>query len=305
MAADENIQGVWAPALTPLDDRGAPDPARSVEHINWLLDQGCHGIALFGTTGEATSFSVGERQAMLEGLLAADIDPKRLMVGSGCAAVTDSIALTAHACANGCTDVLVLPPFYYKGVSDDGLFAAYAEVIERVGDERLGVFLYNFPKQTALPISLALTERLLSAYPKTIRGIKDSSGDAASTRAYLENFPELAIFPGNELLMSEMMALGGAGTITATANVNAAAIRRAYDAARAGDPEAGALQAAIGETRRLIQGFPMIPALKEIVAGLRGDPGWLRLRPPMVALSEAQKAALHEGLAKLGLRLAA
>jgi 4-hydroxy-tetrahydrodipicolinate synthase len=171
-----------------------------------------------GTNSEATSFSVAERIELLEAALAAGIDPKRLMVGSGCAALSDSVTLTRHATAAGCS-VLTLPPFYYKDIGEEGLYTSYAELIERVASPDLRLYFYHFPKLSMVPIAHPVIERLLGAYPGAIKGLKDSSGDAAGCAAYIERFTDLAIFPGNELLLLDMLKLGGVGTITAGANV--------------------------------------------------------------------------------------
>ena len=292
--------GLWAPALTPLDARLMPDHARFVAHVKGLLENGCHGVAVFGTTGEATSFSVDERIALLESLLHAGIPAERLMVGNGCCALSDSLRLTGAALDRGCGKVLMLPPFYYKDVSDEGLYASYSEVIERVGDPRLRVFLYHFPRLSTVPITHAVIERLLGAYGETIAGLKDSTGDEASTRAYIGAFPDLAIFPGTETSMLPMLQEGGAGCITASANVNAPAIRALYDAWQSGDGGAGERQARITAVRQALQSKPMIPGMKSVIAAQRDDPGWRRVRPPLTALSEAAAAELSAALASAG-----
>lgn len=293
----DKAYGLWVPALTPLDEALVPDPKRFVAHAKALLEQGCHGIGIFGTTGEATSFSVDERIALMEAALEAGLPAAQLMIGTGCCALSDTLALTKRAVELGCTRVLMLPPFYYKGPSDEGLAASYSEVIERVGNADLQIYLYHFPRLSGVPITHGLIERLRAAYPRTIAGVKDSSGDADGTAAYLSAFPDLAIFPGTETLMLPMLEKGGAGSITASANVNARAIRRVYDAWAAGDPEKTALQARITEIREVLQANPLIPALKHIVAQETGDPGWRRIRPPLMPLSDAAAQALTKNLA--------
>ncbi|MDH3593806.1 MAG: dihydrodipicolinate synthase family protein [Rhodospirillales bacterium] len=298
-------QGLWAPALTALDEDLAPDAGRTVAHVRRLLDEGCHGVALFGTTGEATSFSVDERKAVLEATLEAGVPAGRLMVGTGCCALTDSLELTRHAAALGCKQVLMLPPFYYKGVSDEGLHAAYAEVIERTGDPALEVILYHFPRLSAVPITHGLVESVLTAYPGTIAGIKDSSGDPEGCAHFIARFPDLGIFPGTEAIMLDMLEKGAAGCISASANVNAPAIRRVWDAWQAGREDREALQDEITATRLVLQANPMIPTLKQILAHRLGDSAWLRLRPPLTTLTGAQAAQLETELARLGFGLAA
>jgi len=299
-AAGNRLAGIWCPALTPLDADLNPDPGRLADHVAWLLSAGCTGVALFGTTGEATSFSVDERTAMLDAVLAAGIAADRLAVGTGCCALTDSVRLTRHAVENGCRHVLMLPPFYYKGASDEALFRSYAEIIERVGADDLDITLYHFPKLSGVPITHGLIERLVAAYPAQIGGVKDSTGDADSTAGYLAAFPDLAIFPGTEAFLLDALQGGAAGTITATANVHAGAIRRVYDAWCAGADDAAALQVPVTAVREALQAQPLVPMLKHLVATARGDDAWLRVRPPLAALPAAACAAVEGALGDLG-----
>lgn len=293
--------GIWAPAVTPLDRDLAPDPGRFTAHLRWLLESGCHGVAVFGTTGEANSFSVDERIALLDATLEGGIPAERLMVGTGCCALTDSVRLARHAVESGCARALMLPPFYYKGVSDEALYASYAAVIDRVGHDDLEVFLYHFPKLSGVPITPGLVERLLaSPYGRTIKGIKDSSGDPESTLDFVTRFPGLAVFPGTETLLLSGLEAGGAGCITASANVNAPAIRRVYDAWAAGSAEAAGLQAIIGAQRAALQSQAMIPTLKRLLAVAHGDPAWLAVRPPMLQTAEAAAAEQDAALAAAG-----
>ena len=300
-ATADRAHGIWAPALTPLDRDLDPDPGRFTQHLRWLLDNGCHGAAVFGTTGEATSFSVDERIALLDAALEAGIPAGRLMVGTGCCALTDTVRLTRHAAEAGCAGVLMLPPFYYKGVSDEGLAASYAEVIERVGSSRLAIYLYHFPKLSGVPITAGLVDLLLASHPTVIKGVKDSSGDADSTADFLRRFPQIAIFPGTEALLLSGLKQGAAGSITASANVNAPAIRRVYDAWQGGDAdEAARLQDRITAHRLALQSHPLVPTLKRLVARAHDDPAWLTLRPPLTPLDEAAAAAQDQALAEAG-----
>ncbi len=305
VGVDDERAGVWAPALTPLDRNLVPDSKRYVAHLKRLLSEGCHGVVMFGTTGEAPSFSVDERMAVLESVLAAGGPPERLMIGTGCCALSDTLSLTSHATQLLCKRVLMLPPFYYKGVGDEGLYASYATVIDQVGDPGLEVYLYHFPRLSGVPITHGLVERLLKAYPKNLKGIKDSSGDADSCSRFIRGFHELEVYPGTETLMLDMLKRGAAGCITASANVNARAIRQAYEAWRETDPEARQLQAKITAVRHVLQANPMIPTLKQIVARRLGDLDWLRLRPPLMPLPAGQTAAIETGLEGLGFSLAA
>ncbi len=296
--------GVWAPVLTPVDESLAPDAGRFVALAKSLLADGCHGIVVFGTTGEANSFSLDERIALLEATLEAGIAPERIIVGTGLCALSETVRLSAHAVAAGCAGVLVLPPFYFKNPSEDGLVASYSEVIERVGESGLKLYFYNFPRLSMVPITAGLVARVRDAYPSAVAGVKDSSGDAENTAMLCESFPDLAIFPGTETLQLDMLALGGAGTITAGANLNPAGNRAVYDAFRAGDLDAArSLQDKATAIRLAMEGAPFPPGLKYILARLHDDPGWARVRPPFVPLAEEAGSALWDAIAAAGFDL--
>ena len=288
--------GVWSPVLVPLRADLDFDAERFLAHAHWLLGQGCHGLALFGTTSEANSFTVSERKALLEKVVEDGIAPERLMVGTGCCAFPDSVELTRHAIETGCRRVLMLPPFYYKGMSDEGLFRSFAEVIERVGDPALRVFLYHFPGLSGVPITEGLTALLVSEFQAVIAGMKDSSGDWSNTRTMLDRFPSLAIFPGSETFLLDGLRAGGAGCITATSNVNAAGARAIFDAWKDGCDDADARQAAATAVRHAIERHPGIPAQKFLVAHHRRDPAWRAVRPPMVALTDDSGRDLLQAL---------
>ncbi len=298
MTRSRRLEGLFAPVLTPFRDDLDPDAGRLASHCRRLLDDGCDGLVLFGTTGEANSLAADERVALLEAVVAAGIDPARLLVGTGLCAIPETVRLTAHATALGCAGVLLLPPFYYKGMSDDGLYRAYAEVIERVGDDRLRVYLYHIPKVSGVAVTFGLIERLVASYAAAVVGIKDSSGGWDNTRGLIERFADLTVFPGNEMYLLEALRRGAAGCITATANINAAGLRRLYDNWRTADAEA--LQDAASLVRRAAQTQPVIPGLKEVVARVSGDDGWLNVRPPFVGLDEAEAAALFSALEDAG-----
>ena len=285
------ITGVLSPVVTPFGADLAPDAARFARHCRWLLSQNV-GLAVFGTNSEANSLSVEEKTELLDGLVAAGLDPARMMPGTGCCALPDSVRLTAHAMKLGCGGVLMLPPFYYKGVSDDGLFRSFAEVIERVGDARLRVYVYHIPPVAQVPITLALVERLLKAYPTQIAGMKDSGGEWSNTKAFLDAFAKSGfdVFAGSETFLLQNMRHGGAGCISATANVHPGPIARLFDSWRAAD--ADTQQARLDVIRGVFQKFPMIPALKSAIAHHGGDAGWATVRPPLVALTAAQANAL-------------
>ncbi len=285
------VCGVFSPVVTPFRADLSPDADRFVRQCRWLLSQDV-GLAVFGTNSEANSLSVDEKVELLERLVGSGLDPARMMPGTGHCALPDSVRLTAHAVKLGCAGVLMLPPFYYKGVSDDGLFRSFAEVIERVGDARLRVYLYHIPPVAQVPITLGLVERLLKAYPRQTAGMKDSGGDWRNTQAFLDAFGRdgFQVFPGAETFLLRGMRHGAAGCISATANVNPAAIARLH--ATWQDADADHQQARLDEIRGIFAQFPMIPALKAAIAHWSGDPGWAAVRPPLVALAREQAAAL-------------
>jgi len=291
---------VLSPVITPFKADLAPDGERFVRHCKWLLKSGCSGLAVFGTNSEANSLSIEEKLTLLAALLHAGVPGAALMPGTGHCALPATVRLTANAVKMGCAGVLMLPPFYYKGVSDEGLYRFFSEVIERVGDERLRVYLYHIPPVSQVPISLNLIGRLLARYPGIVAGAKDSSGDWNNTKAMLDEFGKSGfdVFPGSETFLLEGMRHGGTGCISATANVNPGAIDKLFRDWRTAD--ADRMQAGISATRKIVQQQPMIPALKSIVAHFGNDPQWRRVRPPLVELAPEQEAALIPELKAAG-----
>jgi len=285
-----SLSGVFAAALTPLKDDLIPDDEAFVAHCRWLLKQGCDGLAVLGTTGEANSFSLKERIRMMEALVEADIPAACLIPGTGCSSITDSAILTRRAVELGVGGCLMLPPFYYKNVTDDGLFAAFSEVIERVGDARLRVYLYHFPQMSAVPISFELIERLLKRYPGTIAGMKDSSGDLANMTAAAKAFPGFAVFSGSDDLILPLLKAGGAGGITAINNISAPLAAKVVADWRG--PGADAAHDLLCELRRVITAYPLTAALKELMARHSGRNSWRNIRPPLVPLGGDDAAAL-------------
>jgi len=292
------VSGVNCAAATPLNADHSPDLGAFSDHCRQLLADGCDGIALLGTTGEANSFSVAERKAILESALKAGIRPDQLIPGTGVAAGPETVELTRHALAAGVARVVMLPPFYYKGVTDDGLFTAYARIIEGVGDNRLKVILYHIPQMSAVPLSHALIARLIAAFPDTVIGIKDSSGDLGNMQAIAAAHPGFAVLAGADPLLLPMLKSGGAGCITATSNLIADSLRTVYDhtddAAKV-EPA----QARINAWRTLANSYVQIPTVKAMLGLKTGNMAWNRVRPPLLALNEAQLAELRVKFAAL------
>jgi 4-hydroxy-tetrahydrodipicolinate synthase len=288
-SAQKRIEGVLSPVITPFRKDLSPDPDRFVKHCKWLMKSGCAGLAVFGTNSEANSMSVEEKLELLEALIKGGVPAAALMPGTGHCALTDSVKMTKEAVRMGCGGVLMLPPFYYKGVSDEGLFRNFAEIIERVGDDRLRLYLYHIPPVSNVGITLELIDKLLARYPNVVAGAKDSSGDWNNTKAMLERFKDRSfdVFPGSEVFLLDGLRAGGKGCITATGNVNPGPISEVYKNWRG--PNADKLQAGITATRKIMQKVPMIPALKAVTAHFANDPAWKTVRPPLTELTPDQE----------------
>lgn len=301
MAAPERLSGLLTPVCTPFTEDLSPDPERLVGHCRWLLSQNA-GLAVFGTNSEANSLSVDEKIDLLDHLAGAGIDPARMMPGTGHCALTDTVKLTTHAVGLGCAGTLMLPPFYYKDVSDDGLFASFAEVIERVGNEDLRIYLYHIPPIAHVGISPHLVERLVKNYPDTVVGIKDSSGDWGNTDALLNlGLDDFRVFAGSETFLLQNMKGGGAGCISATANINPGAIHELFENWQ--DNHAAKMQASLDAVRAVVQNYPVIPALKVIIAEFRKDAQWGTVRPPLVCLTNVQTSELLNDLHALNFQM--
>ena len=285
----KTLSGVIAAVATPIDESGAPDLKRAVKLARYLLDNGCDGLNVLGTTGEATSFSLAERKAVMSAYKAAGLPLDRLMVGTGAAAMSDAVALTRHAAELGFAGALVLPPFYYKGVPDDGLIAYIDTLVQATADQPIPIYLYHFPAMSGLPWHVALIKRLLQSFPSRIVGLKDSSGDMAYARAAAAIAPDFAVFPSTEAALLEARGGAFAGCISATANLNADLCARAW---RSGD--AGALDAAV-IIRKLFDGKPLVSGVKALLAHIHDDPALGRVKPPLAAFSAADRAAVIAG----------
>jgi 4-hydroxy-tetrahydrodipicolinate synthase len=285
----KTLSGVIAAIATPVDESGAPDLKRAVNLARYLLDNGCDGLNVLGTTGEATSFSLDERKAVMSAYKAEGLPLDRLMVGTGAAAVSDAVALTRHATELGFAGALVLPPFYYKGAPDDGLVAYIDTLVQATSAKPIPIYLYHFPAMSGLPWHVALIKRLLDSYPTRIVGLKDSSGDMAYAHSAAAVAPGFAVFPSTEAALIEARGGAFAGCISATANLNADLCARAW---RAGD--AGALDAAVA-IRKLFDGKPLVSGVKALLAHIHGDPALARVKPPLAAFSAADRAAVFAG----------
>ena len=303
MTESSQPTGVYAAALTPMTADLAVDLDRVVAHNRWLLANGCDGVAPLGTTGEANSLSLDERLAILDALADAGISGAQMIAGVGCSAFPDTVALTKRALANGAGGVLMLPPFYYKAPSEDGLFDAYANIVERVGDPALQIYLYNFPQQVGFELPISLIARLHEAYPNTIVGMKDSSGDWPRMERILAELPTFRLFPGSEEFLVPALRLGGVGCISATVNVNASYAGETYKHWQ--DADADDRQAHLTLLRQAFSGMPPIPAMKAYFGHVSGDAGWAHVRPPFQPATAADLALASERLAAADFAIAA
>ena len=296
--------GVNAAVLTAMHDDLSVDLDRMATHCRWLLANGCNGLAILGTTGEANSLGIDERLAVMEGVVARGIPPAVLLPGCGTTAITDTVKLTRRAGELGCRGVLLLPPFYYKNPSDDGLYAYFSEVIQRVGGS-IKIYLYHFPQQSAVPFGIDLIGRLLKAYPGRVKGIKDSSGDFANTKSYADHFAKdgFEVYCGDDGALHALLQEGGAGCITAAANVGSAVSATVY---ANWDRKLGAeAQITLSAIRKAVTSAALIPGLKALVARHTGDAAWNNIRPPHLRLSADAAAKLFAAFDACGLKLAA
>jgi len=285
----KTLSGVIAAVATPIGEDGAPDLKRAVKLARYLLDNGCDGLNVLGTTGEATSFSLDERKAEMDAYKANGLPLHRLMVGTGAAALSDAVALTRHAAELGFGGALVLPPFYYKGVPDEGLIAYIDALVKATAAKAIPIYLYHFPAMSGLAWHITLIKRLLESFPTRIVGLKDSSGDMAFARSAAAVSPDFAVFPSTEAALIEARQGAFAGCISATANLNADLCARAW---REGDT--AALDAAV-TIRKLFDGKPLVSGVKALLAHIHGDPALGRVKPPLAPFSAADRAAVVAG----------
>jgi 4-hydroxy-tetrahydrodipicolinate synthase len=295
--------GVNAAVLTAMRADLTVDLDRTAAHCHWLLANGCNGLAVMGTTGEANSLGITERLALLDGLVARGVPGAKMLPGTGTTAITDTVLLTQKAREIGCRGALLLPPFYYKGPSDDGLLAYFSEVVDRVGGG-ISIYLYNFPQQSAIPFSVDFFARLLKKYPTQFKGVKDSSGNFENGKSYVEAFAKdgFEVYAGDDTLLLPLLKLGGAGCITAAGNMNSAAAAKVY---ANWDNQTGESEAAIlAATRKAAISVPLISGLKALKARQTGDTGWLNIRPPHLKLTAEQQTKLFAAWDASGITLA-
>jgi 4-hydroxy-tetrahydrodipicolinate synthase len=294
--------GVNCAVATPVGAGGRPDLPLFTAHAHKLLAEGAHGLAILGTTGEANSFSAADRLALVDAAVASGIRGGQLLPGTSACNVAETVAMTRHAVQNGARGCVMLPPFYYKGASDEGLYRFYAQVIEGVADARLKVILYHIPQVTQVPISHDLIARLLRDFPGTVVGIKDSAGELANMKAMVERFPGFCVLAGADPLLLPLLRIGGAGCITATSNLRSDVLRVVFDhwndPARAGEVEAA--QARINDWRTLTNAYVQLPTVKAMLARSRGNKGWLNVRPPLVPLGDEDCQKVWAEMARLG-----
>jgi 4-hydroxy-tetrahydrodipicolinate synthase len=283
------LSGVIAAIATPVAEIGTPDFARATKLARYLLDNGCDALNVLGTTGEATSFSLEERMAVMNAYKASSLPMERLMVGTGAAAVSDAVALTCHAAELGFAAALVLPPFYYKGVPDDGLVAYIDALLRATAAKPIPLYLYHFPLMSGLPWHVALIRRLLDTFPGRIAGLKDSSGDMAFARSAAAIARDFAVFPSTEACLIEARRGDFAGCISATANCNADLCARAWVKG-----DAAALEQAV-TIRKLFDGRPLVSGVKALLAHIHGDATLARVKPPLATFSAADRAAVIAG----------
>lgn len=292
------LPAVLSPVLTPFKADGNPDTQKLLKQCQWLEANGV-GQAIFGTNSEANSISDPQKMDTLTALIQGGLNPAHMMPGTGATSIDATVTMTRHAVQNKCAGVLMLPPFYYKDVTDDGLFAFYSEVIQKVGDAGLQIYIYNIPPVTKINLSLSLLERLAKAYPKTIVGMKDSSGDWAYTESVIKLLAPsgFRVYAGSEVFLMRTLHAGGVGCISATANVNPKAI--AQLAAHWQDADADQHQTALDQVRSIFAQYQMIAGMKTAVAHYSKDSEWLRVRPPLMQLSADQQTKLLGELQKM------
>jgi 4-hydroxy-tetrahydrodipicolinate synthase len=290
--AATRLGGIWAAALTPLDARLQPDTAAAAAYYRDVLARGCDGINLLGTTGEAMSLGLEQRLRLMEGVAAAGLPLERFMVGTGAASLQDAVQLTRVAFELGYAAALVLPPFFFRDATDDGIVRYYGELLARSHAPGKRVLLYNFPRMSGIAFHADLIDRLASEFPEAIAGVKDSSNEPALQREVVRRHPEFSVFAASENALCEARAYGAAGCISGSV---ALWPRVAAEAFHGGDAAAAARAAAL---RAALAGPPLIPAMRYLTARERNQERWELCLPPLVPLSEEERRALDGRLAE-------
>ncbi len=294
MATVTSPKGVFAAVSTPLTSDFQPDIPRFIDHCNWLLSNGCDGLAPLGTTGEANSLGMTERMRLIETMGTSDLPRHRLIVGTGTTSVADTVRLSRAVLEAGINSLLLLPPFFYKNPAEEGLFRHFAAVAEELTANSPRIFLYHFPQMSAVPITVSLVRRLRAEFPGVFVGLKDSGGDFDNTSSFIDEFPGFEVFAGSETFAVQTLEAGGWGCISATANLSAPIVaRRIFGAAGHSAEE---LDQMIIDVRSEISTLGNVSATKGVLAVYRNDREWARTAPPNVPLDEARAQELADRL---------
>ncbi len=276
--------GIYTATLTPFHEDLSVNHELLAKHCHWLLANGSTGIAIMGTTGEANSLSTSERKTLIEEVIKRGIPANKLMVGTGCCSMGETIELTQHALNCGAGGILMLPPFYYKQVTDEGLMAYFSQVIDRVNDDRLEIYLYHFPQMSGMHLSVSLIASLAEKYPDQVVGLKDSSGDFENMQSVMKAIPDFKLYPGSERFLLKGLRIGSAGCVSATANANITLIGKVL--ANWETPEADDLQDYLTSVRATFEGKPFTAIIKQYLAAKMDCKDWKGIRPPNGLISE-------------------
>lgn len=295
---DKTVAGVFAAVPTPFFDNDEPDLKRFMAHCEWVIDTGCDGLNVLGSTGEANSQTGRARADIMRAVSGSSLNRAALMVGTGTPSLGDTVELTRLAADLEFDAALILPPYYYAPVSDDGLYRYFARVVEAVKDSDIGIYLYNFPQMTGLTFSPELVARLLESFPTRVRGMKDSSGDLGYTRHMAATFAgRFDVFPGSEAPLADAAEFGYAGCISASVNATVAQAARVW---RERDSVTDQEIAELRKLRTAIQSVPIVAAVKSLTAMRTGESRWRRLLPPLCELNDAQERSMSEVARQLG-----
>ena len=295
-------KGVFAAAITPLDSDGNVEAIMLEEYIKYVTNAGgCDGVVIFGTSGEAASVTFPDRLGVPEFLMSAGVKPNKVMFGTGSCAFEDSVLMSQSALASGYNHVLMMPPYFYKNVTDDGIYSYYARFIDTVNDDQLRVYLYNFPQMSQVPLSVKLVKDLKTKFGPIIAGIKDSSGDLNNTKAYIDAIAKnkkFLVFPSSETMYFDGLDMGCAGVISGSVNAFGKLIRQAISATKQDRKE---IMNLVIKAREIAMKYPIIPTMKQIEAWRTKDNDWLNINPPLERLSAKQVKDLRTDLEKLEL----